>query len=115
MTVSDVSDESQGAPGLSRLDREILRTYAGGGDVSPLDAPKGRMHSAAYDAELKQMRGKHRGKLLMGYVSLVVIVLVGSFIIWRIYLWSAENLADSSLLDRFEGKSPGEIINPQGQ
>ncbi|MDZ4169729.1 MAG: hypothetical protein U1E26_08750 [Coriobacteriia bacterium] len=94
---------------LSRLDREVLRTYAGRGDVTPLDA--GDMsRSKEYDKEIKSIKGEQRKMLLKGYFALIVIIIMGGLIIWQVYLWSTEALETESLMDR--ARTGTEKINP---
>ncbi len=96
--------------GLSRLDREILRSYVRGGEVTPLESGKAWKHSTEYEAEMKDLERSRRRMLVKGYFALLVIVIMGSLIIWQVYLWASTALDGGSLLDRARTSTEG--VNP---
>ncbi len=102
------TDES--LAGLSRLDREVLRSYVRGGEVTPLDGGKGWRHSAEYEAEIKDLKKAQRWMLAKGYFTLLVIILMGALIVWQVYLWSSAAFEGRSLLDR--ARTETQDINP---
>lgn len=92
---------------LSRINREVLRSYVGQGKVSPLDSSKGITHTDEYHAEIKGFKRKQRWMLVKGYFTLLVILVMGALIIWQVYLWSTQNLQGQDLIDRARSKTGG--------
>lgn len=84
----DDRPKEDGFDNLSRLDREVLRSYARGGDASPLGS-KAWERSKQYHDEVKEQDRVRRKMLVKGYFSLAVIVIMGGLIIWRVYLWAS--------------------------
>lgn len=109
-----MSDENQTRDdeyaGFTRLDREVLRSYVRGGEVSPLHGGKEWEHSKEYKDEMRDIRRTKRWMLAKGYFTLLVIVAVSALIIWQVYTWASTALDGGSLLDR--ARTGTEDINP---
>ncbi len=93
----------------SRLDREVLRSYAGGGEATPLDAGHAS-RSKGYAKEVADVAKARRRMLIKGYFTLIVIIVMGGIIIWQVYLWSSQVLEGDNLLDR--ARTGTEKMNP---
>lgn len=108
--MDEPENRTEDLAGLSRLDREVLRSYVRGGDVTPLDGGKAWEHSKQYHDEIRDLKKTQRWMLVKGYFTLFVIIVMGALIIWQVYLWASSALDGRSLLDR--ARTGTEEINP---